>query len=76
MISLSALAHASSSARHRRFCSFTAGEIKEQKRQRLAEDEAWARAEREITAYWNPVAPVTSFKYLGRVLLAEDNDWP
>ena len=29
-----------------------------------------------ITAYGIYLAPVTSFKYIGRVLLTADNDWP
>ena len=29
-----------------------------------------------ITAYGTPLAMVTSFKYLVRVLLAADVDWP
>ena len=51
-------------------------QVSERKRCRLAEEEARPGAETEITAYRTPLAPVTSFKYLGRVLLAADNDWP
>ena len=40
----------------------------ETKRHRLADEEAQAGTERKITAYGTPLAPVTSFKYLGRVL--------
>ena len=29
-----------------------------------------------ITAYGTPLSSFTSFKYLGRVLLVEDDDWP
>ena len=29
-----------------------------------------------ITAYGIPLVPVSSFKYLGRVMLASDDDWP
>ena len=29
-----------------------------------------------VTVYWIPLIPVTSFNYLGRVLLTEYNDWP
>ena len=43
---------------------------------RLAEEKAWEGAERAITAYGSPLSQITSFKYLGRVLVAEDNDWP
>ena len=28
-----------------------------------------------LTAYGHPLAPVSSFKYLGRILLVSDNDW-
>ena len=42
----------------------------------LAEEEAQAGKERAILAYGIPLAPVTSFKYLGRVLLVADYDWP
>ena len=48
----------------------------DQKRCRLTEEEAWAGAEAAITAYRTPFAPVTPFKYIRRVLLAEDDDWP
>ena len=30
----------------------------------------------EITVYGIPLVPVASFKYLGRVLLAADDNWP
>ena len=33
------------------------------------------REEEAITAYGIPLAPFTSFKYLGRVLSEADNDW-
>ena len=36
---------------------------------RLAEEEA------TVTAYRIPLAPVTSFNYLGRVLPEADDDW-
>ena len=48
----------------------------ERKRRRLSEEEARAGFEEAITAYGTPIAPVTSLKYIGRVLLAADNDWP
>ena len=31
--------------------------------------------EADITTYGIPLAPITSFKYLGRVLYAADYDW-
>ena len=38
-------------------------------------DEAKAGAVMALTAYGHPLTAVSSFKYLGRVLLAPDNDW-
>ena len=32
--------------------------------------------DRELTAYVFPLSYVISFKYLGRVLAVEGNDWP
>ena len=29
-----------------------------------------------FTEYWIPLAQVTSFKYLGRVLMEADDNWP
>ena len=40
----------------------------ERKQLRLAEEEARSETETAITAYRTPLAPVTYFKYLGRVL--------
>ena len=48
----------------------------EQKWRHLAEEEARAGIEIEITAYGFRLDPVTYFKYLGRFLTAEDNAWP
>ena len=48
----------------------------ERKWHRLKEEKARQGIERAITSYGSPLAQVTSFKYLGRVLAAEDNDWP
>ena len=48
----------------------------ERKQHRLAEEEAWAGAEAEVTANDIPLYPVTSFRYLGRVLLAANDNWP
>ena len=41
----------------------------------LMEKEARARTERPITAYGAPLPQVTYFKYLGRVIVAEDDNW-
>ena len=46
----------------------------ELKRCHMAEEEAQGDTETAITSYRIPLAPVTSFKYLGRVLLASEND--
>ena len=46
------------------------------KRHILVEEEEQAGAEAEITAYGIPLTPFTLFKYIGRVLLAEDDNWP
>ena len=49
----------------------------EEKKQRfLVEEEAWAGTELAIKDYGIPLVPVTSYKYLGRVLLAVDDNWP
>ena len=32
--------------------------------------------ERALTVYGSPLSQVTSFKYLGQFLTAEDDDWP
>ena len=32
--------------------------------------------ETAITPYRIPLSPVTSFKYLGKIIMAEDDDWP
>ena len=42
----------------------------------LAEEEAREGTVRALTAYGVPLYQVTSFKYLGRVLAAEDDYWP
>ena len=41
----------------------------------MEEEEIRAGAEAVITAYGIPLAPVTSFKYLRRVLSEADNNW-
>ena len=33
-------------------------------------------AEASFTAYGTPLVPVTDFSYLGRVFLADNDDWP
>ena len=48
----------------------------ERKRPRLEEEEARTGIEMEIIAYGIPIDPVTSFKYLGRVLSEADNNCP
>ena len=48
----------------------------ERKRCRLAEEDKWAGAELASTAYGISLAPVTSFKYLGRFILAVDDNLP
>ena len=40
------------------------------------EEEAQMGSESAIIGYGMPLAPVTSFKYLGMVLLAADDKWP
>ena len=40
------------------------------------EEEARAGAETALSAYGIPLVPVSSFKYLGRVMLEADGDWP
>ena len=48
----------------------------ERKLSHLAEEEAREGAEAAITAYGIPLAPVTSFKYIVRILSAADDEWP
>ena len=43
---------------------------------RLAEEEAQGGTERSLTSYGVPLSQVTSFKYLGIFLEAEENYWP
>ena len=45
----------------------------ERKWHHLEEEEAREATERALTAYEAPLSQVTSFKYLGRDLAAEDN---
>ena len=46
----------------------------ERKRQRLAEAETRESLERAFEAYGEPINNVSEFRYLGRVLMAGDND--
>ena len=48
----------------------------EQKRRRLAEAEKRENLERAFEAYGALIESVTEFKYLGRILAANDDDWP
>ena len=62
------------SGTHRRTSKCTWGE--EKKRQRLAAVKERDVAARYFSAYEHPLETDTSFKYLGRVISATDNDWP
>ena len=42
----------------------------------MAEKEGRSVTSREFSAYGHPLEMVTSFRYLGRVILAEDDEWP
>ena len=42
----------------------------------MAAEEARAVTSRAFSAYGRPLEMVPFFKYLGRVLLAADDDWP
>ena len=44
-------------------------------KRRLEEVEVQAGTEMAITSYRIPLAPVTSFKYLDRILSVPDGDW-
>ena len=48
----------------------------ESKRHFLAEEETRVEAEMVFIAYMIPLAQVTSFKYLGQILMVADNDLP
>ena len=48
----------------------------ERKWHRLEEEEARAGAEAEFTAYGITLAPVTSFMYIERVILVDDEECP
>ena len=47
----------------------------EQRRRRLAAEEEREVTNRDFSAYGRPLGMVTSFKYLGRVISATDDDW-
>ena len=46
------------------------------KQQQLAEEEERAVTSRTFSAYGRPLEMVTSFRYLGRVILTADDNWP
>ena len=48
----------------------------ERKRRRIAEAELRDITERAFEAYGKPMETVLTFKYLGRVMTAGDDDWP
>ena len=48
----------------------------ERNRQRLAETDTRENSERAFEAYGAEIESVTEFKYLGRILMATDDDWP
>ena len=47
----------------------------EQKRRRMTEAELRDSTERAFGAYGKPLETVSTFKYLGRVMTAGDDDW-
>ena len=59
---------------HRRTAQYTRGS--EQRIRSLAADDKREVTVRDFSAYGGPLEMVTSFKYLGQVILAMDNDWP
>ena len=48
----------------------------ERKRRHLAKEEARVGAETVFTSYGVPLAQVNSFKYIGWIIMAVDDDWP
>ena len=48
----------------------------EKKWRRLEEEGEQAETYRSLAAYGVPLYQVASFKYLGRVIAEEDNNWP
>ena len=59
---------------HRCTAHYTQGA--ERKRRQLAAEEEREVTARAFRAYGHPLEMVTSFKYLGRMILATENDWP
>ena len=68
------VSHKASNVCHRVVAFFRKGE--ERKRLRLADDKAQAGTYMAISAYGIPLSPVTSFKYLGRVISSEEKYCP
>ena len=50
--------------------------VEELKREWIDSGESRAGYEMDLTTYGHPLMAVSSFKYLGRVLSASDDDWP
>ena len=48
----------------------------ERKRRRIAEAELRDSTERAFEAYGKPLETVATFKYMGRVMTAGDDNWP
>ena len=48
----------------------------ERKWRRLVDEKSRERTEGALTAYIVPLSQGISFKYLGRVLAEEEDDWP
>ena len=48
----------------------------DRKRQRMAEEEIQESEDRAFQAYGRPLMTITSFKYLGWLLTAADDNWP
>ena len=42
----------------------------------MGEKELWESTERDFEAYGKPIEAVPSFKYLGRIMMAGEDDWP
>ena len=52
------------------------GKGEKRKRRRLAEEDMRESVTRDFQAYRRPIETVTSFKYLGRIMMASENYWP
>ena len=59
---------------HRRIEQYNQGV--ERKRQKLAAEEEREVTARSFSAYGRPLDMVTSFRYMGKVILVADEDWP